>query len=410
MRRILLGGRPLLLLPALGVRGGGPRVSPAEVIVARAAALPVDPGDAAWTGAPIHPAALVLQDMVDPRLLEASTPQVRVQALTDGARVAFRLAWDDADRGRPRGAGAFPGRVRGAAPREDRARRSGAADGGVGATASRSRTGAPRGRPPSTAGRTRSRSSSPNADVGHYPFEAASLAPGSPEQQAMALRYAPAQAPRQPDGGAEASPRCRTSSRRPRHDPSRRRWDLGGPRARNCEGMASRDLPSVARGARPRREHRSLSRSGGDPTVSRERVRCDRPGFRSRWRGRDDRKVASRCRARGTRGGTAEWRLLGLLFERPRHGWHEGCTPSRARRAAATERDGPRRGSATEGNYLSGSAPAAPYRLERRPTRGWRIRPGSSPISAASTGRSPFGRKRRIRPTTSRSRPDSSVT
>jgi hypothetical protein len=34
----------------------------------------------------------------------------------------------------------------------------------------------------------------PGASVDHYPFDAPSLKPGSPDQQAMALRYAPARA------------------------------------------------------------------------------------------------------------------------------------------------------------------------------------------------------------------------
>jgi DMSO reductase family type II enzyme heme b subunit len=38
------------------------------------------------------------------------------------------------------------------------------------------------------------RSLYPTASVDHYPFEAASLPPGSPEQKAMADRYAPAHA------------------------------------------------------------------------------------------------------------------------------------------------------------------------------------------------------------------------
>jgi DMSO reductase family type II enzyme heme b subunit len=34
----------------------------------------------------------------------------------------------------------------------------------------------------------------PNAEITHYPFQAASLVPGSPEQKEMAKRYAPAEA------------------------------------------------------------------------------------------------------------------------------------------------------------------------------------------------------------------------
>jgi hypothetical protein len=40
---------------------------------------------------PVHVATLVLQDIVEPRLLTASTPTLRVQAISDGHRVAFSL-------------------------------------------------------------------------------------------------------------------------------------------------------------------------------------------------------------------------------------------------------------------------------------------------------------------------------
>jgi hypothetical protein len=45
----------------------------------------------------------------------------------------------------------------------------------------------------------------PNAKVDHYPFESAALAAGSPDQAAMALRFAPARAL----GNAMAGPRQR---------------------------------------------------------------------------------------------------------------------------------------------------------------------------------------------------------
>jgi hypothetical protein len=46
----------------------------------------------------------------------------------------------------------------------------------------------------------------PNATVDHYPFEAESLAPGSAEKQAMALRYAPARALGNPMAGPRSQP------------------------------------------------------------------------------------------------------------------------------------------------------------------------------------------------------------
>lgn len=205
MRRIALVPVALLLLPALSCGGGGPRISPSEVVVARAAALPADPGDAAWNGAPLHPAALVLQDMVDPRLLTASTTQVRVQALTDGARVAFRLEWDDAtgdDEARPaRFADACAVQLPAKLERDVPAPQMGESGRGVEISYWRASWQATvDGRKDDVA------TLYPNAAIGHYPFEAASLSPGSPERQAMELRYGPAHALGNPMAGPRSSP------------------------------------------------------------------------------------------------------------------------------------------------------------------------------------------------------------
>jgi DMSO reductase family type II enzyme heme b subunit len=68
---------------------------PTHVVVKSVATLPADPADAAWNAAPQYVAQLVLQDLVEPRLLEPSTSEVRVRALSDGNLLACRLEWDD---------------------------------------------------------------------------------------------------------------------------------------------------------------------------------------------------------------------------------------------------------------------------------------------------------------------------
>ena len=68
----------------------------AQITLAQSAALPDSPVDGAWAKVPVGLVPLVLQDMVEPRLLVVSTPEVRVRALTDGERVAFLLEWNDA--------------------------------------------------------------------------------------------------------------------------------------------------------------------------------------------------------------------------------------------------------------------------------------------------------------------------
>jgi hypothetical protein len=131
--------------------------------------------------------------MVEPRLLRASTASVRVQALTDGARVAFRLEWADTgadDSPRP---GHFSDACAVQLPTRTQA------------DVPAPQMGEP-GRPVEITywraawqavvdGRGDSiRDLYPNATVDHYPFDAASLTTGSEAQREMALRYAPARA------------------------------------------------------------------------------------------------------------------------------------------------------------------------------------------------------------------------
>src|SRR5512143_3638171 len=86
----------LALIALLAACKGGPPPAPsAEVVAAHRAQLPSEPGDARWRDAPLYTAALVLQDMVEPRLLQPSTDKVQVRALSDGKNIAFRLEWAD---------------------------------------------------------------------------------------------------------------------------------------------------------------------------------------------------------------------------------------------------------------------------------------------------------------------------
>jgi len=188
----------LLLLAAMapglsGCGAGAPPLSPAEVLVAKRAAVPEDPGDAAWRSAPVHTAPLILQDLVEPRLMTASTTQVRVQAITDGSKVAFRLEWIDATKDDLPGDARFsdacavqlPAKIEADLP----APQMGEAGRRVEISYWRASWQAARdGRKDDI------RSLYPGATVDHYPFEAPSLSPGSPDQVEMARRYAPARA------------------------------------------------------------------------------------------------------------------------------------------------------------------------------------------------------------------------
>lgn len=184
--------------------GRAPAVSPGEVAVVRRAALPADPADAAWRDVAVHPARLVVQDMVEPRLLEASTPEVRVQAVSDGARIAFRLEWADPTRDDTPGPGRFvdacavqlPARAGADAP----APQMGEAGRRVEISYWRSSWQAVVDGRGETLGVLY-----PNAAVDHYPFEAAPIA-GTETGAAEALRFAPARAA----GSAMAGPRDRS--------------------------------------------------------------------------------------------------------------------------------------------------------------------------------------------------------
>ncbi len=70
-------------------------ISPSEVVAVTGQTITDDPAAGVWWGLPYHPAKLILQDLVEPRLMEPSTQEVEVTAMTDGKTVAFRLEWID---------------------------------------------------------------------------------------------------------------------------------------------------------------------------------------------------------------------------------------------------------------------------------------------------------------------------
>jgi DMSO reductase family type II enzyme heme b subunit len=71
------------------------QVPTAEVNVVQVKEITLDPNDAAWDPVSLHVSKMILQDLVEPRLLEASTPEVQVKAMTDGTEIALRLEWPD---------------------------------------------------------------------------------------------------------------------------------------------------------------------------------------------------------------------------------------------------------------------------------------------------------------------------
>lgn len=164
-----------------------------EVVAIRRAPLATDPAGPEWAQVPEFRALLQPQDMVEPRLLQPSTPEVRVKAMTDGARMAFRLDWDDATTNDLPVSGRFSDACAVQLPAKTTpdvpAPQMGEAGRPVEITYWRAFWQAVvDGRPDDI------HAIFPGAAIDHYPFEAASLTKGSPEQQAMAQRYAPARA------------------------------------------------------------------------------------------------------------------------------------------------------------------------------------------------------------------------
>jgi hypothetical protein len=155
--------------------------------------IPLDPAAAAWSGVPVYTASLRPQDLVEPRLMESSTKQVRVRALTNGADIGFRLEWDDAAKNDRPGPAKFLDGCGIQIPRQIQPEPPNAQMGEAGAPVDivfwRADWQA------SVEGRGDSiRDLYPNASIDHYPFEAASLEEGSAAKAEMSRRYAPAAA------------------------------------------------------------------------------------------------------------------------------------------------------------------------------------------------------------------------
>jgi hypothetical protein len=176
-----------------------------EVVALRTANVPENPDDPVWQSAPEHVAALLLQDLVEPRLMNVSTPEVRVRALTNGSQIAFRLEWADAEVNDLPGAGRF---ADGCAVQLPQAADPTAPDPQMGQLGRGVQIAFWRADWQAVVdGRGDTlRDLYPNASIDHYPFNAPSLEAGSDAQAQMARRYAPADAVGNRRAGPRASP------------------------------------------------------------------------------------------------------------------------------------------------------------------------------------------------------------
>jgi DMSO reductase family type II enzyme heme b subunit len=185
--------------------GQSPPPQVAEVVAVRVGTVPADPGDPGWQQAPVHVAALLLQDMVEPRLLKPSTADVRVQAATDGREIAFRMEWLDPTADDVALPGRFPDGAAVQVPASLGADAPAPQMGEMGRSVEITYWRASWQAVVDGRGDTIN-DLYPRAAVDHYPFESASLAKGSDEQAAMAARYAPARRLGNPMAGPRDRP------------------------------------------------------------------------------------------------------------------------------------------------------------------------------------------------------------
>ena len=66
-----------------------------EVNVSQVKEITLDPNAPVWDAVSLHVSKMIPQDLVEPRLMEPSTPEVQVKAITNGSEIAFRLEWPD---------------------------------------------------------------------------------------------------------------------------------------------------------------------------------------------------------------------------------------------------------------------------------------------------------------------------
>ncbi len=98
MRRNISAVIFALAVALAGACRRGPAIDTTQVTaVAVTGSLPAeDPLAAVWDRAPEHPAALVPQDIVEPKLVEPGVARINVRALHNGEWIVFRLGWADA--------------------------------------------------------------------------------------------------------------------------------------------------------------------------------------------------------------------------------------------------------------------------------------------------------------------------
>lgn len=204
MRRILITAAAAIAF-AFALSCGRTVVPTPDVQAVAAERISLDPNDAVWDNAPLHISKLILQDLVEPRLMEPSTQEVQVKAITNGGQIAFRIEWADATQNDLPGPQRFidaaavqlPVRIEPSVPAPQM--------GEAGKTVHISYWRADwqaivDGRADEIA------SIYPNASVDHYPYQAKPLENDPNAKSQAELRYAPARSLGNPRSGPRPSP------------------------------------------------------------------------------------------------------------------------------------------------------------------------------------------------------------
>ncbi len=168
-------------------------VTTPDVQVVKAEKITFDANDSVWSNAPTHASKLILQDLVEPRQMEVSTQEVRVQAVTNGNEIAFRIEWIDESQNDLPGPKRFMDGCAVQLPAKIEANVPAPQMGETGKTVQISFWRADwqaivDGRADEIT------SIYPNAKPDHYPFNAESLENNPQTQQEASLRYSPARA------------------------------------------------------------------------------------------------------------------------------------------------------------------------------------------------------------------------
>lgn len=185
---------PVIVFSYLLIGSGSvAQTPPPEVNIVKVKEITIDPNAAVWKDISPHVSKLILQNLITPKLLEPSTREVQVKAISNGTEIAFRLEWLDETRTDLPGPNRFVDGCAIQLPSKAEAALPVSAMGQIGKTVDISFWRADwqaivEGRPDSI------NALYPNAVIDHYPSDAKPLEKDPQARAESAMRHAPARA------------------------------------------------------------------------------------------------------------------------------------------------------------------------------------------------------------------------